>query len=178
MRSQMLSTPTITVCSDASYRKFRKKRYASWACYIRTPTKTVKTSGLIKSEVISSTKAELYGVANALYLADQLEDLSKFRLIVYCDNYDVLHRDYSIKHTPKSKYYEKELEEKLWHDEHIVAYTSKAKKYEPRHVKGHLSKHEWSPVSKRNYMNDWCDREAYRVLREKINEVIKEKDHE
>lgn len=164
----MFTKPTITICSDASYRKFNKKRYASWACYIRTPTTTIKTSGLIKEEVKGSTHAEMRGVANALYLADQVEDLSKFRVIVYCDNLKALQRKVTVKHTPRSKYYAAEKEKKDWHDTYIRKYIDKCKEYETRHVKGHLPKSKWSSTSKRHYMNDWCDQESKRVLRDKI----------
>ena len=119
--------PTITICSDASYKKFYKQSISAWACYIRTPKRTIKTSGLIKSQINGSTTAEMYGIANALYLADQVEDLSKFRVIVYCDNLKALQKKVRNPYTPKSKYYAEKQAKKEWHDTYIKKYIDKCR---------------------------------------------------
>lgn len=122
----------------------------------------------MKDDVPNSMFAERYGIANALYLADQAEDLSKFRVIVYCDNLKALQKRGFIKHTAKSKYYPKEKAEQDWFDQYIKPYIEKCAEYETRHVKGHLTQDKWHPISKRNFMNDWCDKEAKRVMRAEV----------
>ena len=156
--------PTITICSDAGHKNYHKKGIGTWACYIRTPTKTIKQSGIIKQSVKGSTHAEQYGIANALFLADKAEDLSKFRVIVYCDNLFALRHRGKINHTPKSKYYAKEVEQKEFFDTYIKPYVDKCAEYETRHVKGHLEQENWQSGA-RNFMNDWCDTEAKRLMR-------------
>lgn len=156
--------PTITICSDAGHKNYYKKGIATWACYIRTPTKTIKQSGVFKQSIKGSTHAEQYGIANALYLADQAEDLSQFRVIVYCDNLKALQTSNFIKHTPKSHYYAKEVEQQEFFDTYIKPYVDKCQEFVTRHVKGHQAQHNWA-TGARNFMNDWCDTEAKRLMR-------------
>lgn len=157
-------TPTITICSDAGHKNYFHKGIGTWACYIRTPTKTIKQSGVIKQSVKGSTHAEQYGIANALFLADKAEDLSQYRLIIYCDNKFALRDDWKITHTPKSKYYAKQVEQKEFFDTYIKPYLDKASSYEMRHVKGHQEQENWA-TGARNFMNDWCDTEAKRLMK-------------
>lgn len=157
--------PTITICSDAGHKNYHKKGIATWACYIRTPTKTIKQSGIFKQSIKGSTHAEQYGIANALHIANKAEDLSKFRVIVYCDNLKALQTKSFIKHTPKSSYYQREVEQQEFFDTYIKPYIDKCAEFETRHVKGHLAKGDWHNGSARNFMNDWCDQEAKRLMR-------------
>lgn len=157
-------TPTITICSDAGHKNYFHKGIGTWACYIRTPTKTIKQSGVIKQSVKGSTHAEQYGIANALFLADKAEDLSQFKVIVYCDNKFALRTDWKITHTPKSKYYAKQVEQKEFYDTYIKPYVDKAGSIEMRHVKGHQEQENWA-TGARNFMNDWCDTEAKRLMK-------------
>jgi hypothetical protein len=50
------------------------------------------------------------------------------------------------------------------YDRHIRNVLRKAKSHEPRHVKGHVKRKDWLPVSKRNYTNDWADKHARKLL--------------
>lgn len=156
--------PTITICSDAGHKNYHHKGIGTWACYIRTPTKTIKQSGVIKQSVKGSTHAEQYGIANALFLANKAEDLSQYRLIIYCDNKFALRTDWTVKVTPISKRYQKQYEQKVFFDTYIKPYLEKADSYEMRHVKGHIEQEDWA-TGARNFMNDWCDTEAKRLMR-------------
>lgn len=160
--------PTITICTDASYRKYHKYGYGSWACYIRTPYDTVKTGAVLKQSVDGSTEAERYGIANALAILDKMIDISEYRIILYCDNESSLKTTGYVRNTPKSRYYEKQLATQEWYDEYVNKYLHKAKSYDLRHVKGHTSRSEWSTTSKRNYMNNWVDVHARNLLRHAI----------
>lgn len=155
---------TITVCSDASFSYKYKK--GAWACYIRTPYATICESGLIKDDTSSAIEAELFALANALYIVGQIEDLNKHNLIVYCDNQGALVEP-KITKTPASRYYKRQVERNTWFHEHIKVQLDKARAYELRHVKGHTPRKYWnSSYSSRSYMNDFCDKEAVRVLLE------------
>lgn len=156
--------PTITICSDAGHKNYHHKGIGTWACYIRTPTKTIKQSGVIKQSVKGSTHAEQYGIANALFLANKAEDLSQYRLIIYCDNKFALRTDWTVKVTSISKRYQKQYEQKVFFDTYIKPYLDKAGSFEMRHVKGHAEQEDWKSGA-RNFMNDWCDVEAKRLMK-------------
>lgn len=159
---------TITICSDASFSN--KYKVATWACYIRTPLKTVKRSGVFKTPIDSSSKAEKLGMINALHIADKLVDLNKYRLILYCDNLYALQK-VKVKKTPKSKYYHKAIATNKFYDEHIQPFLDKSISFEIRHVKGHLPESEWDKNSKRNYMNNQCDIMAHELLRKETKKI-------
>jgi hypothetical protein len=160
---------TTTLCSDASYSP--KYKIATWAVYIRTPKQTIQTSGVfkdtIKTKVTNSFWAESMGLANGLFIADKATDLTKQKLIVYCDNIQAL-TELPINVTPASKHYSYRKLRNSFYKKHIKAILEKTLKHETRHVKGHLKKEDWDKNSKRNFMNDWCDREAKRLLRNAV----------
>lgn len=163
--------PTITVCSDASVSY--EYPVAAWACYIRTPETTIKTSGVLKEYTKSSSDAELQGLSNALYILDKSKDLSAYRLIIYCDNTDAL-GDIAVSKRRKTT---KGHMRKEFFETNILTILKKAKSYETRHVKAHVHKSEWHATSSRNYMNDWCDREARSVMRLRVKELAKESEY-
>lgn len=164
----MGSKPTITICSDASFSP--SNNIGTWACYIRTPSKVMKTSGVLKEKTEDSYKAERLGLANALFLANKIADLEKHRLIIYCDNVGAI-KDWS---SSKNLQNEKRIEKKQWFDKNIKPFLEKAAEYELRHVKAHLPKEQWDKTSKRNYMNDWCDKEAQRLRKREVDKIIKD----
>jgi len=161
--------PTVTVCSDASFSNDNK--LGAWACYIRLPDRVIKTGGIIKQPCTDSTNAERLGLANALWLADQNIDLSKYRLIVYCDNVAALRRR-TLRKTPASKIYQDAFAYNAWFEANVEQYLFKAAEYTTRHVKGHLKRSHWSKDSHRNYMNEWCDHHAKNLLRDYISKNI------
>ena len=160
--------PTVTICSDASV----SKRYgiATWACYIRTPKGAIKQGGICKEPTDHSDVAERYGIANALYIASKAVDLHQYRIVLYCDNKAALTPPRSSNKTGRHK--QKAIKMQVFYTQNIQKYLHMAKGYEVRHVKGHLDKSLWSTVSKRNYLNDWCDKEAHRQMGIAINKVL------
>jgi ribonuclease HI len=162
---------TITICTDASF--FPSHKRAAWACYIRSKNHLVKKSGIFQGEIVSAIEAERRGIANALYIADQLEDLSRLKIILYCDNVGAM-SPRPLTKTRASKYYWIAKKYNEWYDEHIGNVLNKAHSFELRHVKGHLSKGEWSSSSARNFMNDWADREARSILKKYVRNLERE----
>lgn len=152
--------PTITICTDASF----TQEAAAWAAYIRLPKKTIKTGKAISEKVQDPTKAERIGISCALFIAAREVDLSKYRLILYCDNIGALSKP-ELKVTPKSRHYTRQKAKYVWYKAHIEPYLKKAQSVETRHVRGHLKKRHWHQTSKRNYMNKWCDKHAGELRR-------------
>lgn len=150
---------TITVCTDAGHKNSHKESVAVWATYIRTPSQTIHSSGIVNRPCKGSSHAELYAIANALHILSKRYDLSKYKLIVYSDNLYALrnHIDGSLK---KSKEDHKEV-----YDNWIRPHLDKAQQYEARHVKAHLPKEKWGASPARFYMQDWCDKEVHRIMK-------------
>lgn len=150
---------TITICTDAGYKKLYKESCAPWAAYIRTPHKTTKVSGIIKQPVKGSSHAELYAIANALHIVSRDNDLRKYKLIVYSDNLYALrnHLDGTLK---KAKPQHLEV-----YNKYIRPHIERAYAYEARHVKAHLPADKWGANPTRHYMQNWCDEEVHRVMK-------------
>lgn len=156
----MVLTPTVTICTDASVNA--GKQIAAWAAYIRLPDKTIKTGGIIKQQLTQSTHAEMRGMANALFIADKSIDLTKYRLIIYCDNINALGEIV----VSKRRYKKGGKRNKLFFDENIRPFLLKAQSFEPRYVKGHLPMRKWDSNSKRHYMQRWCDKYAHKLMQQ------------
>ena len=152
--------PTITICTDASYDP--ELKIGAWACYIRSDDKIIKLGKVIKQDVSNSTEAERVGVANALWLAGQALDISKHRLILYCDNLAALNPVRpSTKTGAKRQAAKQQLE---FYQQNIEPYLQKALTYDARHVKGHLERTARHRMKTRHHLNDWCDKEAKKLL--------------
>lgn len=162
---------TITICTDAGHQNFYKQSLAAWACYIRTPSQTIRYSGTMKNPCKGSSQAELYAIANALYLLAKDYDLTRYKVILYSDNTWALrnHVDGSMKKVKK--------EWKDVYDKHIRPYIKAANAYEARHVKAHLPPAQWGFGTARFYMQDWCDKEVHRVMHTARGEVLKNLNH-
>lgn len=154
--------PTITICTDASYDPDLK--IGAWACYIRSDDKIIKVGKVIKTNVSNSTEAERVGVANALWLASRALDISKHRLVLYCDNLAALNPVRSTGKTGKKKQQAKQ--QYLFFQQSIEPLLQKALAYDARHVKGHLERTARHRMKARHHLNDWCDKEAKRLLDE------------
>lgn len=150
---------TITVCTDAGYKRLHKQTIAGWATYIRTPSQTIHASGIIGQRTKGSSQAELYAIANALHVLNRNYDLSKYKVILYSDSLYALrnHLDGSL---GKQRQDRKEV-----YDKFIRPQLDKIMVYEARHVKGHLPKSEWASSSARFYMQNWCDEEVHRIMK-------------
>lgn len=154
--------PNITICTDASYDPDLK--IGTWACYIRSNDRIAKTGAVIKTDVENSTEAERIGVANAMWIASQMVDLSKHRIILYCDN------ESAMKPTrPSTKTGRKKQRAKMqleFYENNIHKYLKQALAYDVRHVKGHMDRTKRHKMLKRHHIQDWCDKKAYGLLKE------------
>ena len=150
---------TITVCTDAGHTNLHHQSVAVWASYIRTPSQTIHTSGIIGQPCKGSSHAELYAIANALHILARSYDLSKYKVILYADNLYALqnHKDGNL---PK-----KNKDHKPVYDKYIRPHIDKARAFEARHVKAHLPQSQWGPNRARFFMQDWCDQEVHRLMR-------------
>jgi len=150
---------TITVCTDAGHKNLHKQSVAVWATYIRTPSQTIHSSGIINQHTKGSSHAELYAIANALHILSQRYDLSKYKLILYADNQYALqnHKDGTLRN-PKDDH--KEV-----YDKWIKPHLDKASEFEARHVKAHLPKSQWGSNPARFFMQNWCDEEVHRMMK-------------
>ncbi len=161
--------PIITVCTDASFSDSHK--IGAWACYIETPDRVLQTGGLIKVDCNNSTDAERAGLAKALVLADDMVDLSKYRLEVFCDNVAALKRR-SLRKTPASRIYQEAAEYNAWFADNIECYFAKAGQCSARHVKAHLHRSRWPSGREgrlgKHDMNQWCDHHARKLLRDHL----------
>lgn len=159
---------TITICSDAGVDIRWKLAY--WACYIRTPSTKIIKSGVLKQYTTDVCEAEKRGIANALSIVDKLYDLSKYNLIIYCDNINAI-KPPPLKRTPASLIYHKRTKAREWWFSYIGNIVNKAKTYEFRHVKGHTKVKNWSNLNASNYMNYVCDKECARVHKQYIRHL-------
>lgn len=157
---------TITVCTDAGHKNLHHQSVAVWATYIRTPSQTIHSSGIISQPVKGSSHAELYAIANALHIIGNHYDLSKYKLILYADNLYALqnHKDGTL---TKPKEDHKDV-----YNTWIKPYLDEAQEFEARHVKGHLPKDQWGTNPARFFMQDWCDTEVHRVMRIALRLVL------
>lgn len=156
--------PTVTICTDAAYCPLTGA--GTWAMYMRADGKLVKTGRVIESDINNSTEAERIGVANALWLANRIVDLSKCRVILYCDNVAAMHPVRpSTKTGAKKQRAKHQLE---FYQKNIEPYIQKAMSVDIRHVKSHLDRtaKQQIKMQNRHYMNVWCDNEATRLLTE------------
>lgn len=157
---------TITVCTDAGHKNSHKQSVSVWATYIRTPSQTIHSSGIINQHTKGSSHAELYALANALHIVGKRYDLSKYKLIIYADNLYALqnHIDGTLK-KPKEDHEEV-------YNKWIKPHLDRALQFEARHVKAHLPKTQWGPSPARFFMQDWCDQEVHRIMKIAVKIVV------
>lgn len=162
LRRSAFQTPTITICTDASWDN--ELKIGAWACYIRTNGKIAKTGALTKADVLNSTEAERIGVANALWIASKMVDLKQYKIILYCDNESAMRPVRPSNKTGQKKQRAKEQLE--FYEKNIHKYLQQALTYDVRHVKGHLERSARHKMKTRHYIQDWCDKKAYELLNE------------
>ena len=150
---------TITVCTDAGHTNLHHQSVAVWASYMRTPSQTIHTSGIIGQPCKGSSHAELYAIANALHILARSYDLSKYKVILYADNL------YAIQNHIDGTLTTKKKDHKEVYDKYIRPHLDKAGAFEARHVKAHLPKSQWGPNRTRFFMQDWCDQEVHRLMK-------------
>lgn len=141
----------ITITTDISY-CYQTKR-AAYAFWISTENGPIKKSGMLKGDLNGSTTAEVLCIANAVHFLVK----NSFRCRRLIVNTDSMHGATLIRTFRKhrNKHIEKAIE--------LINATLFGRFDEViyRHVKAHNGTND-----KRSYVNDWCDREAKRVMRE------------
>lgn len=152
--------PLVTICTDASYDPALE--IGAWACYIRTGNRILKTGKIIESDVQNSTEAERVGVASALWLVNKIVDIKQYKIIIYCDNASAMK---PLRPSTKTGTKKQRTKQQLaFYQKNIEPYLQRALTYDIRHVKGHMERSAKHLMRKRHYMNDWCDKEARRLL--------------
>jgi ribonuclease HI len=162
LRHSAAQIPVITICTDASFDN--DLNVGSWACYIRSDGKLAKHGEVIKTDIQNSTEAERIGVANALWLASQMVDLKKYRIVLYCDNESAMKPPRSTNKTGKKKQRARQQQE--FFNKHIHSYLQQALTYDVRHVKGHMDRTKRHQMKARHHIQDWCDKKAYELLKQ------------
>lgn len=161
--------PTITICTDASFDNDLKR--GAWACYIRGDKFRIREARIITREVNNSTEAERVGVAAALWILRQKVEIKNYRLILYCDNESAMMPVRTSNKTGRKK--QRAKQELDFYHKNIQRYLQKAKSYEIRHVKGHMSRSKRLKMQRRHHIQDWCDRAARGVLNKLRDEIRK-----
>jgi len=159
--------PKVVIFTDASYDKDLK--VGAWYCYIRIGDKKVKTGGIIITDVNNSTEAERVGVANSLWLANKMVDLTKHKIILYCDNLSAMKPvGYSNKTGTKRQRGKQQL---VFFQKNIEPYLQKAMITDIRYIKGHALRSKRFKPKARHIVHDLCDQGARRILNEYRNKI-------
>jgi hypothetical protein len=120
----------------------------------------------MKQPTKGSSHAELYAIANALFIVGREYDLGKYKLIVYSDSL------YALRNHLDGTLGKATAEHRGVYNKHIKPYIKAAKVYEARHVKAHLPTSEWDATSARHFMQNWCDEEVHRIMKLASREII------
>lgn len=154
----------ITIATDASLSNEHK--VASWACYIRTPKRTVRHAALFADYPPrgSTCFAETVALANALAIIDKAVHLPHYKIVVYNEIPHVL----TPTTTKAGNIRVRDQARAAVITMHMLPILEKAKSYELRDVKAHTLKHQEAGAPKKYFMNKWCDVSCRRVLREQV----------
>lgn len=146
----------ITVNTDASFSK--EEKVAGYAFYIVCDLFKITKGGIIKSNVETPQDAEMMCMANALYSLLKQPSLPSTNLIII--NSDALTTFEKI--GLKKKGVGKRVAEILRQLRKEASYREVVMpKFEFRHVKAHNG-----TPDKRSFVNNWCDKEAKKWMRE------------
>lgn len=152
--------PKVVIFTDASYDKDLKA--GAWYCYIRIGDKKVKTGSIINSDIGNSTEAERVGVANSLWLANKMVDLTKHKIILYCDNLSAMKPvGYTNKTGTKRQRAKQQL---VFYQKNIEPYLQKAMITDIRYIKGHATRSSRFKPKTRHLVHDLIDKEAKQIL--------------
>lgn len=151
----------ITINTDASF--YNEYKLGSYALWITADIGRLRKVGVFKDSVNSSHEAEFKAIINALYILVKNEITPITRVIINTDSLTTINL---INAEPQKQAKSK------WGKELIQTYKKFIKKHglkdkiEFRHVVSHLHKN-----TARNWVNDWLDKEAKKILRKKIAEL-------
>lgn len=141
----------VTINTDAGF--YPRDKVGSYAYWIKSHSLFLRGSGMFKESVHGPAHAELQAIINAVYVLDKSGFTSISKIVFNRDN---IHAHAYKDGNP--------LQQRLWHDLHALKKKCKSNVssfYEFRHVRAH------SEIdSSRKFVNDWCDKECTRQLRD------------
>jgi ribonuclease HI len=146
----------ITINTDASFHP--KHKVGGYAFYIVCDYFKIMKSGMIKSKVSNSWRAEMMALGNAFYCLSKQPELPKVKnkIIVNTDcQHNINRLECSIKRT--------ELTRRVHGLKETVRQKvglSNHKMVEMRHVKAHQE-----VVDAKTWVNNWCDKESKKWMR-------------
>lgn len=154
---------SFTINTDASHDPHTKT--AAWATWIKSSHYLIKEAGLFPEPVINSSVAEAMAIEQALMLLDNLIDSEEFlrdhrargKIVLYI-NTDSMWTINALKGLVKRS-------------KHVAVarrVRSLAEPFTiiPRHVKGHSAGED-----SQSWVNNWCDKQAYGLVRKKLEEL-------
>lgn len=154
---------TVTINTDASW-SWSEER-GSYAFWIVSDSGRVCKSGLLREKVKRAEAAEFQCIINAMYVLTKMDWKDITKVIINTDCLNVIHlvegNKKAIKRYRLSQWghtFKVQLED-------LIAKSDlSATKIEFRHVRAHVS-----TDSKKQWVNDWCDREAKLELMKFVN---------
>lgn len=152
----------VTINTDASFH--HSERVAAYAFWITCDKGRIQKSGVLRSGAVNPTDAEIKSIANALHTLAENMIIGVHKVII---NTDCMNAVEGINSKGKYSKPYKDLESSN-KCRHIIGKLKGI--YGPgliidfRHVKAHTH-----TDTSRNWVNDWCDKEAKRHLWSKIN---------
>lgn len=143
---------TITISTDISLNQ--QHHVAAYAFWISTEHGPIKRSGMLKGAIQSVPLAELMCIANAVHFFVKT-GIHTDRLIINTDSAGG--RTLLIKNGKQGRRKKVDVVARLVNETVLGKYDEVVF----RHVKAHNGTKD-----KRSYVNDWCDKESRRILRE------------
>lgn len=156
----------VTINTDASFS--RKHERGSFAFWIVCNDFKILKSGIIKKRCIRPEIAEFRCIVNALYVLSQQDTKKITRIIINTDCLNVIHL------LTKNKDAIQQYKLASWGNYLVLAFQTLLLKFgskckvEYRHVRSHVT-----TEGARNWVNDWCDREAKKSLQELLQTLEK-----
>lgn len=149
----------VTINTDASFHPIYK--VGGYAFWIACDKGRIKQSGTLK-EAVNSTDCELKAIANALYVLEksQLNDGTIRLIIINSDAKTVMSHIKPVKKKTVGSFIYKTVCRILSQSGLSVS----GKTFKVRHVKAHTGKLD----KPRSWVNDWCDREAKKGMKEAL----------
>lgn len=144
----------LTINTDASFHPDYK--VGGYAFYIVCDLFKVQKAGMFKVEPQNSLEAEMMCIANAIFVASKQKQYPYINLVVI--NSDAL---YAFERVGKKK--KDPFGRKIANLLRDLRMVTGFQKYEFRHVKAHSGVND-----ARSKVNEWCDREAKKWMREAV----------
>lgn len=157
----MYHAECLTINTDASF--CGRSKAGGFAFWIVHNDFVIKKAGKFKELIVrDSSEAEVKCIGNAIWMVLQQQDLKPTRKIIINTDSKIAMRQIQNKHTqPGAKTLK--LINKL-------TAALGCQQWEFRHVKAHSGVND-----KRSFVNEWCDKEAKRFMREARKEINKTK---